>query len=83
MLGDSLQGNNLAATPWVGDLNNDGKMEIICSAMDFRNFNNDLDQPKAVRIKVMPTDIPIKKTIGWGAYMGSSYDGIFRNRSQN
>jgi outer membrane protein assembly factor BamB len=76
MLGDSMQGNNIAATPWVGDLNGDGKMEVLCSAMDFRNFNNDIDSPKALRMKLIATPFRIRKKITWGSYMGTSHDGL-------
>ncbi|MEP1033612.1 PQQ-binding-like beta-propeller repeat protein [Ekhidna sp.] len=69
-------GLNLASTPWVGDLDNDGKFDIIyCNHTESRNVfaMNDL------RVNLIKTDIDIKTPVKWGAYMGSDYDGIFKD----
>lgn len=68
-------GINLASTPWVGDLDNDGKFDIIyCNHTESRNVfaMNDL------RVNLIKTDIEIKKPVKWGAYMGSDYDGVYK-----
>lgn len=70
-----FSGINLASTPWLGDLDSDGKLDIIfCSLTEDRNiFAMD-----GFRITRFSTDIELSKPVRWGAYMGSDYTGIFR-----
>jgi outer membrane protein assembly factor BamB len=76
-VGDTLLGQNLASTPWAGDLDGDGKLEVISCSTGVLQQTNDIDNPKGLRISMLQTGQPIKKPILWGAYMGSSYNGIF------
>ena len=69
-------GINLASTPWVGDLDGDGKFDVVyCNHTESRNVfaMNDL------RVNLVKTDIEIKKPVKWGAYMGSDYDGVYKD----
>jgi hypothetical protein len=68
-------GINLSSTPWIGDLDNNGKLDIVyCYLTDARSETS-MNGFKMVRLSL---DIDVKKAIKWGAYMGSGYDGIFR-----
>ncbi|MCY7356830.1 MAG: hypothetical protein LH609_05060, partial [Rudanella sp.] len=80
-VGDTLLGHNLASTPWAGDLNGDGKLEIIACSIGVKQLTNDIDNPRALRISLFATSQPAQKTIAWGAYMGSGYDGLFRKKN--
>ncbi|MCW9706894.1 PQQ-binding-like beta-propeller repeat protein [Fodinibius salsisoli] len=74
-LTDYAPGVNLASTPWVGDLDDDGKLDIIyCSLTEDRNIFA-MDGFKVSRIS---TNIKLKHAVRWGAYMGSGYNGIFK-----
>ena len=76
-LGDTLPATNLAATPWIGDLDNDQQLDIIYSAVKFHDVTFDLQQPLGMYISRWPTGIAAKKPVVWGAYMGSHYTGVF------
>ncbi|MEP7107628.1 MAG: PQQ-binding-like beta-propeller repeat protein [Ferruginibacter sp.] len=70
-----IPGINLSSTPWIGDLDNDGKIDIVyCFLTDARSESS-MNGFKMVRLSL---DSEIKKPVRWGAYMGSNYDGIFR-----
>jgi outer membrane protein assembly factor BamB len=70
-----LPGINLSSTPWIGDLDNDGKLDVVyCYLTDTKN-DASMNGFKMVRLSL---DIEIKKDIKWGSYMGSHYDGIYK-----
>ena len=75
-IGEVLQGSNLSSTPWVGDLDADGKLDIIyCHGTNLRHtYTFD-----GIDIMRLATQIPLKTPVRWGGYQGSDYDGIFRD----
>jgi len=74
-LTDETPGINLSSTIWVGDLDNDGKLDIVyCYLTDTRK-ETAMSGFKMVRLSL---DVEIKKPVKWGSYMGSNYDGIFK-----
>ncbi len=74
-LANNFEGSNLSSTPWIGDLDGNGFLDIIyCHGTNIRHTYT-FDQMKIIRID---TQIPIKKKVKWGAYQGSGYDGIYR-----
>ncbi len=65
---------NIFSTPWIGDLDNDGFLDIIsCQYFHY----SDLTAFLGMRIKRIDTPVKLKKHMAWGAYMGSNGDGIF------
>jgi hypothetical protein len=72
---DQAQGfKNIFSTPWIGDLDNDGYLDIIyCQYF----HHSDLLSFLGMRIKRIDTPVKIKKKVIWGAYMGSGGDGVF------
>lgn len=73
-LTDYAPGVNLASTPWLGDLDEDGKLDIVyCSLTETRN----IFAMSGFRVSRLRTNITIDSPIRWGAYMGSSYNGVF------
>ena len=71
------KGGNISTTPWIGDIDNDGLLDIVyCHGSNLRkSYSFD-----GMQVNRITTDIPIRKKITWGSYMGSSYDGIFQKK---
>lgn len=73
-MGRPFKGNNISTTPWIGDLDDDGYMDLIyCHGTNERHTYT-FDGLKVHRIS---TDIRLHKPIKWGAYMGSAYNGSY------
>ncbi len=65
---------NIFSTPWIGDLDKDGYLDIIhCQYYN----HSDLLSFLGMKIKRIDTPIKIRKKPVWGAYMGTNGDGIF------
>jgi hypothetical protein len=71
---DGLPGHNVSSTPWLGDLNDDGLLDIVyCHGTNaYQTYTFD-----GLRINCLKTIIPISKPIKWGSYMGSEYNGVY------
>lgn len=75
---DQMAGfKNIFSTPWIGDLDSDGYLDIVECQYYHRGM---LLSFLGMRIKRIDTQVPIKKKVVWGAYMGSSGDGVYDNR---
>jgi hypothetical protein len=72
-LGDTIKATNLASTPWIGDMEKDGKFDIIYSAVKYQDVKFDLEQPLGLWIGRLATEKEIKKQVKWGAFMGIKY----------
>ncbi|SEI51781.1 hypothetical protein SAMN05216327_102172 [Dyadobacter sp. SG02] len=78
MLIEPVAGHNLSSTPWIGDLDGDGYLEVIfCNSTDTHNQLSESFEGMQVHCISTATQVhdnPVK----WGAYMGSNYDGVYR-----
>ena len=74
-LGINYEGHNMATTPWIGDLDQDGFLDIIHCHSSNPKKTYAFDGMQINRIK---TSFPITNEIKCGAYMGSNYDGVIR-----
>lgn len=74
-MGEAHEGSNLSSTPWIGDMDHDGMLDIFhCHGTNLRHtYTFD-----GIQVHRMDTNLPIHKSIKWGAYQGSNYDGIFK-----
>ncbi|MEK6477821.1 PQQ-binding-like beta-propeller repeat protein [Catalinimonas sp. 4WD22] len=73
---DQVQGfKNIFTTPWIGDLDQDGYLDIV--HCQYYSPSIDLIAFMGMRVKRISTHIKIEKPVKWGAYMGSAGDGIF------
>jgi PQQ enzyme repeat len=72
---DEAQGfKNVFSTPWIGDLDNNGELDIIyCQYFHY----SDLISFLGMRVKRINTHVKMKKPVAWGAFLGSKSDGIF------
>ena len=74
---DSQPGSNIASTPWIGDVDNDGLLDIIyCHGTNVKKTYSF----RGLQVNRIATGLPLNSEIRWGAYMGNHYDGIFRKR---
>lgn len=76
-LTDSNPGSNLASTPWIGDMDHNGFLDIVyCHGTNTKKtYSFD-----GLQVNRITTQIPIKSDIKWGSYMGSKYNGIFEKK---
>ncbi len=73
---ETLKGfKNIFSTPFIGDLDHDGYLDIIHS--QFFNPTNDLLSFLGMRIKRISTSIKMDKPVKWGGYMGSQGNGVY------
>jgi hypothetical protein len=72
---DQAQGfKNVFSTPWIGDLDRDGYLDIIyCQYY----HHADLLTFLGMMVKRIDTPVKIKKKVLWGSFLGSNNDGIF------
>lgn len=73
---DDLQpGANLSSTPWLGDLDGNGKLDIIYSVL---GESQDIFAPNGFKMFRLRSDFDTQSEVKWGAYMGSEYNGVYR-----
>ena len=73
-LWDSQAGSNISSTPWIGDLDNDGLLDIIyCHGTNVKKTYSF----SGMQVNRVATGIPIKSRIRWNGYMGNHFNGIF------
>jgi len=66
---------NIFSTPWIGDLDDDGYLDIVhCQYF----HNTVLTAFLGMRIKRIDIPVRINSLPQWGAYMGSRGDGVFK-----
>lgn len=69
---------NIFSTPWIGDLDHDGYLDIVHST--FFSPGPDLLLFLGMQTKRISTSIKIRKEVKWGGYMGSSGDGKYTTK---
>ena len=77
-LGLDSDGNSISSTPWIGDLDGNGFLDIIyihgTNAKKTYTFDG-------MRVNRIDTKFPVYGKVRWGSYMGSSYNGIYENQT--
>lgn len=73
-ISNNFVGSNLSSTPWIGDLDGNGFLDILYSHGMNPRHTYTFDGMRLLR---MDTEIPISKKIKWGSYQGSNFDGVF------
>ncbi|MFN8344519.1 MAG: hypothetical protein U0X91_05930 [Spirosomataceae bacterium] len=78
-LADSLPGANFAITPWIGDLDNDGKLDIVYGSLGattmFYPGSTPFEKPSLVTyLARKKLTVPSAGNQRWGAYMGTHAD---------
>lgn len=65
---------NIFSTPWIGDLDDDGYLDIVHCQYYHRA---DLMLFLGMRVKRIETPVRVREAPLWGAYMGSAGNGVF------
>lgn len=74
VIDQSQRFKNIFSTPWIGDLDGDGWLDIVhCQYY----HHSDLLLFLGMNVKRIDLPVRVKKKIEWGAYMGSKGDGVF------
>lgn len=72
----STRYKNIFTTPWIGDLDGDHYLDIIhCQYYSPVGLVLFL----GMKMKCISTSIKLKEPVKWGAYLGSRYDGVYKN----
>ena len=75
-----FKGANPAATPWIGDLDDDNKIDVVYSFMHdpetYRPFNG-------MKLLRKEFNLPAGEHISWGSYMGTDFTGVFRGKQKD
>lgn len=66
---------NIFSTPWIGDLDDDGYLDVINCQYYHRSY---LLSFMGMRVKRIALPVRMKKEVSWGSYMGTSGDGVLR-----
>lgn len=69
---------NIYSTPWLGDLDHDGYLDIIHPT--YFNPGADLLLFLGMQVNRISTSIKIKEEVKWGGYMGSTGDGQYKTK---
>ena len=75
--GPKLPATNLASTPFIGDLDGDNHFDIVYCAVQYPNAAYELSLPVGLYIQRYATGKAIKTSVQWGAFMGTSYTGLW------
>ena len=66
---------NVFSTPWIGDLDDDGYLDIVSHRC--YSPNSDLLSFLGMNVRRISTNIRMHETPAWGSYMGTNGDGVF------
>ncbi len=70
-------GSNISSTPWIGDMDKDGLLDIVyCHGTNTTKTYSF----QGLQVNRLATDIRINSEIKWGSYMGSKHNAIFQRR---
>jgi hypothetical protein len=72
-----VRAKNVSSTPWIGDLDNNGKLDVIY-VMQANTIQ--VDKFKGMQLVRLSSDISLRKPPTWGAYLGHDRTGIFDNK---
>ncbi len=74
-IGEVYQGSNLSSTPWVGDLDQDGLLDIIYFNGTNLRHTYTFDGMQVHRLE---TEFKMPESLPWGAYQGTNLDALYR-----
>jgi PQQ-like domain len=85
-LADSSQSINWASTPWIGDLDKNGRMDIVYINSAATNKYDPESASKKLPVSSTISRIEFEQntySVLWGSYMGNTSNNIFSNTKAN
>ncbi len=79
-LDESIGFKNIFSTPYIGDLDKDGYLDIVNCI--YYNASSDPLFFLGMRVRRISTNIEMKEPVKWGSYMGSNGNGVFTSKQQ-
>ncbi|MAQ32293.1 MAG: hypothetical protein CMD26_06165 [Flavobacteriales bacterium] len=79
---DPIAGGNVASTPLVTDLDDDGLLDVICTvqADSLDPFGDGVFYENGINTYKIETNYDLDPSqIAWGSYMGTNYDGHYND----
>lgn len=70
-------GANIASTPLLDDLDNDGFLDIVCAHENNPVDLFSVDYKTGMVVHAIKTSIPVAQPVRWGSYMGSLFNGKY------
>jgi hypothetical protein len=67
-------GSNISSTPWIGDMDGDGTLDIVYGQGTSTKKTYSFE---GLQVNRIATGLPLKTAVRWGAYMGNHYNGIY------
>ncbi|MBD0366585.1 MAG: PQQ-binding-like beta-propeller repeat protein [Flavisolibacter sp.] len=69
---------NIFSTPWIGDLDNDGYLDMI-----YCQYYHHWDLLSFLGMRIKRIDLPVRmnKKVQWGAFLGSNGNGVFNTKT--
>ncbi|NND34766.1 MAG: hypothetical protein HKN76_19430 [Saprospiraceae bacterium] len=75
IIAQKKQFKNVFSTPWIGDLDEDGYLDIVYS--QFFHHPPHITSFLGMEVSRISTHIKMRDRMRWGAYMGSQGNGVF------
>jgi len=80
LLDEAVGGTNIASTPWIGNLDNDGVLDMFYAHhADETVFISD----QSITFKRISLGVTDTNHVAWGGYMGTDGDGFFDNEQDS
>jgi len=75
-----IGGANINATPWIGNLDNDGQMDMVYT---FQRDSTSFVNENGTSVRKYDLDFSDDGDISWGGYLGTDYTAAFDNKRSN
>lgn len=76
-LTESVEGKNVSTTPWIGDLDGNGKLDLI---YNMQRNHYEVDEFRGMYTVRLESSVAITGQPTWGGYMGGDRSSIFTSQ---
>jgi outer membrane protein assembly factor BamB len=72
-------GKNVSSTPWIGDLDGNGRMDLI---YNMQRNHYEVDEFRGMYLVKLSSNVDMQDQPTWGAYMGNDRTGVFQRQKK-